>query len=114
MPVNAIATGRAQHAAMIDTIEGWRCIGCGKVDAPRPCIGVCTDKRVELVLAEDYAALALRVEQLEDALALRVEQLEEALALIARTTPKPERLADSWAALQTRAKRLLDEAQPLY
>ena len=103
MPVNAIATGRAQHAAMIDTIEGWRCIGCGKVDAPRPCIGVCTDKRVELVLAEDYAALALRVEQLEDA-----------LALSARTTPKPERLADSWAALQTRAKRLLDEARPLY
>lgn len=86
-----------------ERIHGWRCIGCGKVDAPRPCIGVCTDKRVELVLAEDYAALALRVEQLEDA-----------LALIARTTPKPERLADSWAALQTRAKRLLDEARPLY
>ena len=86
-----------------ERIQGWRCIGCGKVDAPRACIGVCTDKRVELVLAEDYAALALRVEQLEDA-----------LALIARTTPKPERLADSWAALQTRAKRLLDEARPLY
>ena len=103
MSINAAADVRSQHRGMIETIEGWRCIGCGKVEAPRPCIGVCTDKRVELVLAEDYAALALRV-----------EQLEEALALIARTTPKPERLADSWAALQTRAKRLLDEAQPLY
>lgn len=103
MSINASADARSQHGGMIETIEGWRCIGCGKVDAPRPCIGVCTDKRVELVLAEDYAALALRV-----------EQLEEALALIARTTPKPARLADSWAALQARARRLLGEAQPLY
>ncbi|HEY0915894.1 MAG TPA: hypothetical protein VGE22_13565, partial [Solimonas sp.] len=65
MSINAAADVRSQHRGMIETIEGWRCIGCGKVEAPRPCIGVCTDKRVELVLAEDYAALALRVEQLE-------------------------------------------------
>lgn len=103
MSINTAADVRSQHRGMIETIEGWRCIGCGKVEAPRPCIGVCTDKRVELVLAEDYAALALRV-----------EQLEEALALIARTIPKPERLADSWAALQVRARRLLDDATPLY
>lgn len=73
------------------------------MDAPRPCIGVCTDRRVELVLVLDYAALALRV-----------EQLEQALALIARTTPKPERLADSWQALQARAKQLLEATTPLY
>jgi len=66
------------------------------VDAPRPCIGVCQDKRVELVLAEDYAELAWRV-----------QQLEEALALIARTTPKPDRLDASWQALQARARALL-------
>lgn len=73
------------------------------MDAPRPCIGVCTDRRVELVLAEDYAALTLQV-----------EQLEQALALIARTTPKPDRLADFWQALQARAKQLLEAATPLY
>lgn len=83
---------------MVETIEGWRCIGCGKVEAPRPCIGVCQDKRVELVLAQDYAELAWRV-----------EELEEALALIARVTPKPEQLAASWTALQQRARKLLDE-----
>lgn len=83
---------------MVETIEGWRCIGCGKVEAPRPCIGVCQDKRVELVLAQDYAELAWRV-----------EQLEEALALIARITPKATGLEASWAALQERARRLLDE-----
>ena len=79
-----------------ERIHGWRCIGCGKVDAPRTCIGVCQDKRVELVLAEDYAELAWRV-----------EQLEEALALIAHISPKPEKLEASWAALQARARALL-------
>ncbi len=82
---------------MVETIEGWRCIGCGKVDAPRPCIGVCEDRRVELVLAQDYAALAWRV-----------EELEEALALIARVTPKSEQLEASWLALQARARKLLE------
>lgn len=82
---------------MVETIEGWRCIGCGKVDAPRPCIGVCEDRRVELVLAQDYAELAWRV-----------EELEEALALIARVTPKPDQLQASWLTLQERARRLLD------
>ncbi|QIL19271.1 hypothetical protein [Thermomonas sp. HDW16] len=83
---------------MAETIEGWRCIGCGKVDAPRPCIGVCQDERVELVLAEDYAELAWRV-----------EQLEGVLALIAHVTPKPERLGASWLALQARARTLLEK-----
>jgi hypothetical protein len=82
---------------MVETIEGWRCIGCGKVDAPRPCIGVCQDRRVELVLAADYAELAWRV-----------EQLEAVLQLVARVTPKPEALADSWRALQARARGLLE------
>ena len=79
-----------------ERIQGWRCIGCGKVDAPRPCIGVCQDRRFELVAAADY-----------DALRLRVQALEGALALIARTTPRADRLADSWQALQGMARRLL-------
>ena len=86
---------------MVETIEGWRCIGCGKVEATRPCIGVCQDRKVELVAAEDYAELAWRV-----------AQLEEALALIARVAPKPDRLQESWDALQCRARALLADAQP--
>ena len=53
--------------------------------------------RVELVEAADYAELAWRV-----------EQLEAVLALIARVTPKPEALPESWSALQARARALLD------
>ena len=82
---------------MVETIEAWKCVGCGRLQAERPCIGVCTDKRVELVEAGDYAELAWRV-----------EELEAALAQIARVTPKPEALEASWLALQARARALLD------
>ena len=80
----------------VERIQGWRCIGCGKVDAPRPCIGVCQDRKVELVEAKAY-----------DALAARVRELEAALALIARITPREGELAASWSALQERARGLL-------
>ena len=40
-----------------DTIVGWQCIGCGRVDAPQPCIGVCQDRKVELIAAGDYLQL---------------------------------------------------------
>ena len=83
-------------AAEPERIQGWRCIGCGKVDAPRPCIGVCQDRKFELVAASDY-----------DALRLRVRALEGALRLIAHTMPREDKLAESWQALQGMARRLL-------
>ena len=79
-----------------ERIQGWRCIGCGKIDAPRPCVGICEDRKVELVGAADY-----------DALQARVRDLEAALALIARVTPREGAMAASWQALQERARLLL-------
>jgi hypothetical protein len=81
---------------MTERIAGWRCIGCGKVDAPQPCVGVCQDRKVELVLAGDY-----------DALLARTQELESALALIARITPREGEWEASWRALQERARQLL-------
>jgi hypothetical protein len=79
-----------------ERIQGWRCIGCGKVDAPRPCVGICQDRKVELVDAADH-----------DALQARVRELESALALIARVTPHEGAMAASWHALQARARVML-------
>jgi len=42
---------------MVETIEAWQCVGCGRLQADRPCIGVCTDRRIELVTAEQAAEL---------------------------------------------------------
>lgn len=95
--IKAAAGGCAHDGrTMVEIIEGWRCIGCGKVDAPRPCIGVCQDRRIELVDARDYAEALLRI-----------EELEEALALIARVDPKPDAMQRSWDALQQRARGVL-------
>ena len=80
----------------MERIHGWRCIGCGKVDAPQPCVGVCQDRKVELVLAGDY-----------DALLARTQELESALALIARITPRDGEWEASWRALQERARQVL-------
>jgi len=79
-----------------ERIAGWRCIGCGKVDAPQPCIGICQDRKVELVLAGDY-----------DALLARTAELESVLALIARITPRDAEWKASWEALQQRARQVL-------
>ena len=51
---------------------------------------------LDSLLAQDYAELAWRV-----------EQLEAALSLIASTTPKADKLEASWLALQARARELL-------
>ena len=40
---------------MAETIRGWQCIGCGRVEAPQNCIGVCRDRKVELVYASELA-----------------------------------------------------------
>ena len=79
-----------------ETIAVWRCIGCGRIEMPATCIGVCQDRRFELVAAADY-----------DALRQRVQALEAALSLIAHTTPRADKLVDSWTALQGMARRLL-------
>ena len=40
-----------------ERMKAWQCIGCGKLDGPQNCIGVCQDRRVELVYAADYDKL---------------------------------------------------------
>jgi hypothetical protein len=45
---------------MTESFKAWQCIGCGRLDGPAQCIGVCQDRKVELVYAtEREAALAL-------------------------------------------------------
>lgn len=82
---------------MVETIDAWQCVGCGRVLAERPCVGICSDKRVELVQAADYAGLAWRV-----------QELERVLSLIAHVTPKPDALQASWLALQEQARKVMD------
>ena len=50
---------------MIQVFEGWQCIGCGKIDVDGPCVGICQDRKVALVLAGDFNRLEARNKLLE-------------------------------------------------
>ncbi|MDD5249804.1 MAG: hypothetical protein PHY45_12500 [Rhodocyclaceae bacterium] len=84
----------------VDRIKAWQCIGCGKIEAPQTCVGVCRDRRVEFVYASEH----------EEALALQRQQSKalEALARqLAYTTPRDGEWERSFRALQHQARQAL-------
>ena len=81
---------------MVETIKVWECVGCGRIDHPQPCVGVCRDRKAELVHASDYAVAAERI-----------EALEKVLRRIAFTTPRDAEWKRTWDALQKDARALL-------
>jgi hypothetical protein len=83
---------------MAEIFEGWQCIGCGKIDVDRPCIGICQDKRVAVVLAGDFKRLEARNKLLESIVRRMV---------LAR--PNPDAWERSYRALQAEAARMVSE-----
>ena len=87
----------------VEIIEAWRCIGCGRVEASSPCIGVCQDRRARLVDLDDLVAAIERAQTAE----ARASDLERFVRLIAATRAKPGGAEATLAALQARAQALL-------
>jgi hypothetical protein len=83
-----------------ETRSAWQCIGCGKLEGPQRCIGVCQDRRVELVDAQDYLRLW---EQHQTALGL--------LRRLALVRPRAGFHEAAWTTLQQDARRLFTTAQ---
>ena len=84
---------------MTETFEAWQCIGCGRIEGPAQCIGVCQDHKVELVNALDYHVAVARA-----------EALEEVVSLIAHTNPRSGAWEQTWIALQKKARKALEAA----
>ena len=86
-----------------ERIKVWRCIGCGRIDGPQPCLGVCEDRKAELVFASDY----------DDAVALvaffrgQAEAFEALVRRLATITPRDGEWEHSYRALQEQARRAL-------
>jgi hypothetical protein len=80
----------------VETLKVWQCVGCGRIDHPQPCVGICRDEKAELVQLADYR----KAEK-------RVTKLEALLRRIAFTTPRAGEIEASWRALQADARRLL-------
>ena len=87
----------------VEVIDGWRCIGCGRVEASRPCVGICQDRRARLVELENFVAALEHAENSE----ARASSLESFVRLIATTHAKPGGAEATLNALQTRARAVL-------
>ena len=80
----------------IERRKVWQCIGCGRIEDPRPCVGICRDEKAEYVLAADH----------DRAMAA----LLEVVRMIALTTPREGEARRHWTALQAQARRALAES----
>lgn len=88
---------------MIETVKAWQCLGCGRIDAPQPCIGVCEDRKVELVYAAEHARTLADLARERG----RAQRLGALLRLIAATTPRAGEWERSYLALQAQARAIL-------
>jgi hypothetical protein len=90
---------------MTDYVKAWECIGCGKIEAPQTCVGVCQDRKVEFVYASEHDEA---LEQL--ARARRQAGALEALARrLAHTNPRGSGWEHSYRAMQAQARAALAE-----
>ena len=85
---------------MTDYIQAWQCIGCGKIEAPQPCIGVCRDRKILMVAKDEHERV---VEELARALAL-VQTAIDMLGRVAHSTPREGQWERSYRALQEQAR----------
>lgn len=88
---------------MSEYINAWECIGCGKLEAPADCVGICQDRRVQVIHASRYEEVKAQA----DYLRRRSEALEGVVRQIAGITPRNGEWERSYKALQERAKQAL-------
>ncbi|MEW9570356.1 hypothetical protein ABQJ54_01185 [Rhodanobacter sp. Si-c] len=88
---------------MNDYIQAWQCIGCGRIEAPQPCIGVCKDRKVFMVGKDEHEhALAANT-----ALQAQLERAHAMLLRFGQAEPKPGQWESSWHALQAQVREAL-------
>ncbi|MGN8160563.1 hypothetical protein ACS8YF_18055 [Salinisphaera sp. SWV1] len=86
-------------------IKAWRCIGCGKLEAPQLCIGICQDRRAELVDADYYEQALSQLQQMRREKAA----LRRLLQQLAYTMPHDGQWEHTYRYLQSSARKLLAE-----
>ncbi len=88
---------------MGDYIKAWQCIGCGKIEAPQTCIGVCQDRKVLLVPLADHEEALAEIQRVYG----QVQDLQTVLSRLALSTPRPGQWEQSYRALREQARSVL-------
>ncbi len=88
---------------MTEYVKAWQCIGCGRIEAPQTCIGVCQDRKVQFVYAHEHEEALAKARQEEQ----RADILEALVHQLAHTTPRTGEWEQCYRALQNQARRTL-------
>ncbi|PWK85769.1 hypothetical protein [Fulvimonas soli] len=93
---------------MAEYVQAWQCIGCGRIEAPQPCIGVCRDRKILMVGKDEHeralaAAAALRA---------RLATAQAMLRRFGLAKPHPGQWERSWLALQAELREALAVLDP--
>lgn len=84
----------------VSRIKVWQCVGCGRIDDPQPCVGICRDEKREYIPAAEHdSAMA-------EALA-ELDTLHKLVRELAGTTPRAGEWERGYRALQARARAVL-------
>jgi len=92
-----------EHHPGVERVTVWQCIGCAKIEAPRPCIGVCEDHRIEMVYALEHDAAMAEAKRV----GRQADALEAFVRRFALTRPREGQWETSYRALQEQARRIL-------
>jgi len=92
---------------MSEHINAWQCIGCGRIEAPQNCIGICEDRKVKFVYASEHEDAMARLELASS----QVSALSALVRRLASTTPREGEWEQSYRALQAQARALLATLQ---
>lgn len=85
---------------MTDYIQAWQCIGCGRIEAPQTCLGICRDRKILMIGKEDHErALA--------ELRARLTRAHERLLRFGCSTPREGQWERSFRALQNEVRAVL-------
>ncbi|HEX3123069.1 MAG TPA: hypothetical protein VHQ21_07170 [Rhodanobacteraceae bacterium] len=95
---------------MADYILAWQCVGCGKIEAPQPCIGVCRDRKILMVSKDEHDAVAAQLEHARSLVRIAIDMLGR----VAHSTPKQGQWERSYRVLQEQARASIAtlEAEP--
>jgi hypothetical protein len=88
---------------MTEYVKAWQCIGCGKIEAPQTCIGVCRDRRVEFVYATDHKELLAQLRATQR----HARAASAVLRRLASTKPHDHEWERSYRAIQEQARGVL-------
>lgn len=88
---------------MVDYIQAWQCIGCGRIEAPQPCLGLCRDRKVFMVGKATHEQALADNARLRSALGMTRAKL----ARFALCTPRDGSHAQAFDSLQAQLRELL-------